>query len=134
MKQDDSPQIAILRKLVKDKGGPAAFAREMSRDREKTIDPTFVSQILNGHRPFGDKARRNMAIRCGLDENFFEYIPTQIQQPQANYDVSSPTISEAVRLLTEMPEHCRLEALGAIRIIYSHHLSSSDNPELRTGT
>lgn len=66
-------QAQILRALVESAGGPAEFARTYSQpSADKPIDPSYVSQILNGHRAFGERARRKMAIRAGLAEEYFE--------------------------------------------------------------
>ncbi|MDA8095290.1 MAG: S24 family peptidase [Betaproteobacteria bacterium] len=68
----DSPRVAKLRRLVDEAGGPAAFAKRYSqRDADKPIDETYVSQILNGHRTFGEKAALNMARRAGLPKQYF---------------------------------------------------------------
>lgn len=61
---DKDWRLEKLRKLVDAQGGPAAFARAWSRNPDlSAIDQTFVSQLLNGHRRFGDRARVNMAQR-----------------------------------------------------------------------
>lgn len=66
-----------LRNLVAADGGPAEFARKRSlRNADKPIDPTYVSQILNGHRSFGEKAAENMISRAGLPVGFFD-VPEQ---------------------------------------------------------
>lgn len=62
-----------LRRLVAEEGGPAEFARKRSRtDADKPIDPTYISQILNGHRSFGERAAENMISRAGLPVGFFD--------------------------------------------------------------
>jgi len=66
-------RIKKLRALVEEDGGPAEFARKRSRpDADKPIDPTFISQILNGHRSFGEKAAANMERRAGLPPRYFD--------------------------------------------------------------
>jgi len=73
MKYPPTPHVEILREMVDKAGGPAKFADQYSKDdADKQIDATYVSQILNGHRPFRDIARRNMAKRAGLPDNAFE--------------------------------------------------------------
>ena len=60
-------RVEKLRKLVDGYGGPAEFARLRSQDgADKPIDPTYVSQLLNGHRRFGENAADNMCRRAGL--------------------------------------------------------------------
>jgi hypothetical protein len=66
-------RVAKLKSLVEKNGGPAEFARKNSRDdADKPIDATYVSQILNGHRAFGEKAATNMARRAGLPLDYFD--------------------------------------------------------------
>lgn len=71
-KNDDTPQLKILRELVIAAGGPLKFAEQYSRDPENMINQTYVSQLLNGSRQFGEKSRRNMARRAGLPDDYFE--------------------------------------------------------------
>lgn len=73
---NDTVRVSKLRKLVDEAGGPAAFARKYSRkDADKPIDETYVSQILNGHRAFGERAARNMERRAGLPSGYFDEQP-----------------------------------------------------------
>lgn len=73
-------RVARLKQLVDANGGPANFARTYSQpDADKAISETFVSQILNGHRSFGEVAARRMAARAGLPEDYFD-VPVQSQQ------------------------------------------------------
>lgn len=115
---NDATPIALLRRMVSDAGGPAEFARRYSRDdADKPIDPTYVSQILNGHRSFGEKARRNMAERAGLAGDYFEASGRASEPGAATYDFESPIIQEAVTILRTLPRDQQIEALGAIKII-----------------
>ena len=71
-KKLDAGRVAALRVLVEKAGGPAQFAKEYSRpDADKPIDPSYISQILNGHRSFGEKAAENMEKRAGLSPGYF---------------------------------------------------------------
>ena len=55
----DAHRLARLRTLVVDAGGPAAFVRAYSQPAaDKPIDPTYVSQLLNGKRVFGENPPR----------------------------------------------------------------------------
>ncbi len=65
-------RVARLRELVDKDGGPAAFAKRTRPEADKPIDAAFVSQILNGHRAFGEKAAENMARRAGLAKGYFD--------------------------------------------------------------
>lgn len=73
----ETPQVRKLKQLVADAGGPTAFAKKYSTLPDEPIDHTYVSQILNGHRPFRDSARENMAKRAGLPLDYFEAPPVE---------------------------------------------------------
>lgn len=58
--------------------------------RGTDIDASYVSQILNGHRSFGEKAARTMERKAGLPERFFEpNSPGQVPV-QENHANTSP--------------------------------------------
>lgn len=117
--------VAALRRLVDKAGGPAEFARKHSRDdADKLIDPTYVSQILNGHRSFGEKARRNMATRAGLPADYFEVV-RKAKSSAATYDFESTIVEEAVAILRQLPRDLQVQALGAIKIIAAQQLPNS---------
>jgi hypothetical protein len=117
--------------LVDEAGGPAEFARKYScDDADKPIDPTYVSQILNGHRSFGEKARRNMARRAGLSEDHFEQTSRVTEPSAATYDFESSIIQEAVAILRKLPRDLQVEALGAIKIIAAQ---TTPNSKKRAG-
>lgn len=62
-----------LKALVENFGGPAAFARNNSQaNADKPIDATYVSQLCQGHRAFGEKAARAMELRAGLPYGYFD--------------------------------------------------------------
>ena len=68
-----SSRIERLRELVEASGGPTGFVRTYNRkDGDKPLNESYVSQILNGHRPFGEKSARNMEKRAGLPPGYFD--------------------------------------------------------------
>lgn len=124
----ESLAIEKLKAMVVEHGGPAAFARTWSRNPDQSpIDASYVSQILNGHVPFGEKARLKMAIRCNLDPQYFEQeTPQHAQQARpsvadvrpAEYVVTdSLTVMEILRIIRQLPGRAHLEILGAVRVI-----------------
>jgi hypothetical protein len=120
-----TPQALALKALVEKAGGPRKFVDKFKvKGAEEFNDPTFVSQVINGHRAFRDVARRNMARRAGLPENYFETI-TETQQPAKEYEFKSDVIEEAVALMRALPRAQQLEALGAIKLIASQHAQNS---------
>jgi len=124
----ESLAIEKLKAMVEAHGGPAAFARTWSRNTDHSpIDASYVSQILNGHSPFGEKARLKMAIRCNLDPQYFEQEtqphaqearPPVADQSLAEYVVTdSLTVLEILRIIRQLPGRAHLEILGAVRVI-----------------
>ena len=67
-------RVEKLRSLVEKAGGIAAFARNYNG-----IDPTYISQLLNGHRSFGERAARNMEAKIGVKQGWFD-----IEQESSN--------------------------------------------------
>lgn len=78
-------RVQKLRDLVEQAGGIAAFAR-----RNNGVDPTYVSQLLNGHRSFGEKAARNMEQKVGLQYGYFDRldVATSVQEDPAEYEIA----------------------------------------------
>lgn len=124
-KYEMTPQSLALKELVIKAGGPREFVDKYFSDLEdKRNDPTFVSQIINGHRPFRDVARKNMARRAGLPENYFEKA-SGVEQTAKTYQYESDVIQEAVAILQSLTRAAQLEALGAIKIIAAQHHQNS---------
>lgn len=128
-KLESTPSVEILKKMVAACGGPAKFARTYSRDdADDPIDPTFVSQIINGHRAFRDQARINMARRAGLPDDHFEKAVHEVKERAVSYDFEQAVIAEANVLLKSLPIDWQRQAVGAIRIIVSQYNDQIRNP------
>lgn len=56
-----------LKGLVDNAGSIAKLARKYNE-----LDATYISQLLNGHRNFGEKAARKMEGIMGLPEGWFD--------------------------------------------------------------
>ena len=86
---------ARLQELVTKAGGPAEFVRQHSRpDADKPIDQTYVSQLLNKHRNFGEKAARSMEIRAGLRPYYFD-----------GSEILNPLEAQLVAMYRKLPEN-----------------------------
>lgn len=75
MQKEDINKIRVskLKELIKQAGGIAPFCKtHLKYDDEKPINATFLSQIINGHRNFGEKAARNLEKKAGLRNNYFD--------------------------------------------------------------
>lgn len=124
-KHELTPQAILLKTLVDDTGGPRAFVDKFRNDQaDRPNDPTYVSQIINGHRAFRDVARRNMAVRAGLPPDYFEKV-TAVEQPAKTYNFETEIIDEAIGIMRSLPRPAQLEALGAIKLIAAQHDQNS---------
>jgi hypothetical protein len=133
MSTTQDPHVEKLRRLVSDAGGPARFAYKYSQDSaDKPIDPTYVSQILNGHRAFRDMARRNMAARAGLPADYFE-VTAEINQPAAVYNLWPTIVTQIAEIARELPEAMQNQLLGQAKMLQSEWRVIQANPTARTG-
>lgn len=62
---------ANLQTLVKRAGGQA----KLFQDADVDLNPSFLSQVLNGHRSLGEKAARRMESRLGLPAGTLDVNP-----------------------------------------------------------
>jgi len=96
-------RIARLREFVKDKGGAAAV------EKLYDVDASYISQIINKHRPFGEKSARKIEQQCKLLPNYFDSYPDSTQQPlAANQTQLDYMISQVV---SQMDERTKLQYL-----------------------
>lgn len=133
MSNTSDPHVEKLRILVTRAGGPTKFAHDFSQDSaDKPIDPTYVSQILNGHRAFRDIARRNMAARAGLPSDYFEVAP-EINQLGAVYNLWPAIVSQIAEIARDLPEPMQNQLLGQAKMLQSECRVTQTNPALRAG-
>ncbi|MFT0140748.1 hypothetical protein ACEK07_45985 [Alcanivoracaceae bacterium MT1] len=59
-------RVAALKALVDKYDSKAEFARRYG------LEPSYISQLLGGHRGFGEKSARNIESKVGLPEGFFD--------------------------------------------------------------
>lgn len=72
-KEEIAERVRLLKELIDSCGSIVAFCKKYSRDDcEKSISPTFVSQLKNGSRSFGVKAARNMEEISTLPKYYFD--------------------------------------------------------------
>ena len=132
-------QVLKLKALVDKAGGPSAFAEKHSKDPdENAINATYISQILNGSRAFGDKSRKNMASRAGLPPDYFE-ITNEINDSAAlNYlEPALPFMAadelEVVALMREVDSEARRNIVGAARLAATEFRLRLQNSTQRAG-
>jgi transcriptional regulator with XRE-family HTH domain len=74
-------RLRNLRFLVEQTESIADFARKY------LLDPTYISQLLNGHRSIGEKAARNLELKIGLEPDWLDREPGKEHKP-----ISSPEV------------------------------------------
>jgi hypothetical protein len=92
-------RLSRLRTLVGDAGGPTAFSR-----KHDGVDPTYISQLLNGHRNFGERAARAMEAKLGLPAGGLDRTGADdaasgwpfARLSKADYDALKPSQREAI--------------------------------------
>lgn len=100
-----------LKKIVDEYGGIEDFVRERSRpDREKSLNASYISQIINGTRNFGEKAARNMEDLAGLPDYYFDVIDDD--DADKNKIKQEPTFYEVTGI---SPEKITIEQIELIR-------------------
>ncbi|MCO1336799.1 LexA family transcriptional regulator [Microbulbifer sp. OS29] len=87
-----------LRQLVNEFGTKAGFGRHYN------VDPTYISQILNGHRNLGEKAARKLEATMGLPKLALDNLPEKgssegLSSGQVNV-VPGPNIHRSVPLIS----------------------------------
>lgn len=99
-------RLSALRELVESAGGPAAFAR-----LHDGVDPTYVSQLLNRHRNFGERAARNMEKKLGLPHGHLDQESSRNLPPADQQFLATVTEGIATH---ELPDHVRQAILTLI--------------------
>ena len=84
--EEQNKRMLKLKKLIADSGGTTAeFCRSYG------VDPSYISQLLNGHRSFGEKAARNLEEKAGLSPGYFdEGLFLSVREPGGKYE--SPAV------------------------------------------
>lgn len=100
-----------LEKTVIKHGGIAKFVRERSRpDKEKSLNASYISQIINGTRNFGEKAAREMEDIAGLPKYYFDVLDED--DADKNKIKQEPTFYEVIGI---NPEKITIEQIELIR-------------------
>lgn len=98
--EENENRRKILEGLIKKSGGIAAFCRQYSKiDADKPISPTFISQLLNRHRTFGEKAARNLEEQTGLEKYYFD----QFKSNEA-FETDNPNKLDLIKFIMSLPD------------------------------
>lgn len=88
-------RVGKLRELIKNN-----HKRQSDFARRYDIHPTYVSQLLNGHRSFGEKSARKLERQIGLPLFYFDGV-----DEESLSDITESELIEALkRALPKMSE------------------------------
>jgi hypothetical protein len=107
-------RIENLAKVIGDPdkhGAVAAFAKKHD------LDPTYIRQLLGGHRNMGEKAARNFEEKLGLDKGYLDQ--TDMQSPKV-----SARFSEAAHQARGLP----VEDQEFLAAVIEQYLSKKNTP------
>lgn len=101
-------RVAVLRREVTAVGGAASFAR-----LHKEVDPTYVSQLLTGHRSFGEKAARRMEQRCGWPAGYLDDADADERPTSVSLSAQQAELLRTWQHLTDKQRAALLEQIQA---------------------
>ncbi len=96
-------RIARLQEFVEDAGGAAAV------ERLYEVNASYIAQLINKHRPFGEKSARKIEGQCKLVPFYFDSYSTKpgeqkkAEQNQVDYLIN--------QILSQMDERTKLQYL-----------------------
>lgn len=90
-------RLEKLRAEVKSAGGPTGFVSKYGLSR----DPSYFSQVLNGHRGFGEQAARKLEADCGWPHEYLD------REEPANDDIFMMVREFPLELRTSLEAHIR---------------------------
>lgn len=98
--EENENRRKTLEILVKRSGGIASFCRQYSKiDANKPMSPAFISQLLNRHRTFGEKAARNLEEQAGLEKYYFD----QFKSRKA-FETDNPNKLDLIKFIMALPD------------------------------
>lgn len=110
-------RIKKLQMIIDQCGGAANFCRtRISSDSDKPVDPGHISQILNGHRSFGERAARRMEKRTGLPEGYFD---NEEMNPESEVFIEDDElIKQIIKKLQSLPKgHLKINTMKMIEML-----------------
>lgn len=123
--QPNDVRRANLRHVVDELGGPTGVAKRL-----KLSGPSWLSQLISGHRPFTEKTARKFERILGLKQGSLDIPAEALQQSQpvmANREV--PQISESLEvvksLLTRRNQTLTNAKFGAVvQIVFTQAMTT----------
>ena len=88
-------RVERLKALIQELGGAAEVERNYDN-----INASYLSQLINGFRPFGEKSARNLEAKLNLEINYFDRLSQTI-----NYEELTPLQIKVLSLMQSMPQY-----------------------------
>lgn len=99
-------RVRKLKAFVEEQGGAASLAK-----KHEAIDASYLSQLINGHRPFGEKSARKIEQTCGLSTNYFDSDQTdESHTSQKSFDMSD-RLQVLHRIAQQLPDYALDEVI-----------------------
>ena len=98
----DIKEIRVKRlTAVIDKLGGAA-----NDERDYDIIASYLSQLINGHRPFGEKSARNIELKLGLAAFYFD----SVELNDMGYQLNNEMLAH-IKVMQLLPDYARTEVM-----------------------
>ena len=96
---------ANLRTVLQEQGGPASFAKKLGQ-----AGPSFLSQMVNGHRVITEKTCRRIEREAGKPEYWMDQAHTSTEgiTPTQTVRVDPSFVGAAVKMVAEIQQELKI--------------------------
>lgn len=90
-----------LKQILVEQGGPASFAKKLGQ-----AGPSFLSQMVNGHRVISEKTSRRIEEAAGKPEYWMDHAHSSVDGmgPAASVQVDPSFVGGAVKMVAEIQQ------------------------------
>ena len=94
-----------LRQILNEQGGPASFAKKLDLS-----GPSFLSQMVNGHRVITEKTSRRIEHAAGKPEYWMDHAHSSVEgvAPTASVHVDPSFVGAAVKMVAEIQHELKV--------------------------
>jgi hypothetical protein len=113
----DATRRAALRRYLADKlkGDRATLMRKSGLSKGR------ITQLFDDEEPFGERAARALAVKCGLEPEYFNHVESDSAAMQLD-----PDQIELLRLWEPLFEDQKLELMESLRLAHKHALRAAE--------
>lgn len=92
---------ANLKQILREQGGPASFAKALGQ-----AGPSFLSQMVNGHRVISEKTSRRIEEAAGKPQYWMDHAHSSVDGmgPAASVQVDPSFVGGAVKMVAEIQQ------------------------------